>query len=188
MPTSDQQITETRITEEDLLDQEILHRQSCLQNSDSEIAPLATKKSNGSEAPYYQIQTTRRIWMLVLAITLHNIPEGMAVGVAFASSSGSSAHPASASQFVTASAISHLECVTVVDSSTAGSFPRRDAEFCFCAYRKLWAVSRITCWPCMLATTFHLLSALLFTSTVWVVLTCFASETLMGIGDWSESD
>lgn len=36
----------------------------------------------GSEGPH-QEQRIRRIWLFVLAVTLHNIPEGLAVGVSF---------------------------------------------------------------------------------------------------------
>ncbi|MFG0317569.1 MAG: ZIP family metal transporter [Planctomycetota bacterium JB042] len=45
----------------------------------------------GREGP--EAETVRRIWLFVFAITLHNLPEGMAVGVGFASGEVSAGLP-----------------------------------------------------------------------------------------------
>ena len=45
---------------------------------DSKSKKLGNEKDNNIEA------STRRIALLILAITIHNIPEGLAVGVSFA--------------------------------------------------------------------------------------------------------
>ncbi len=49
------------------------------------ITPHLHAMANKPEGPESSVKKTRRTMMLFLAITLHNIPEGMAVGVVFAS-------------------------------------------------------------------------------------------------------
>ena len=85
--------------------------------------------------------------MLVLAVTLHNIPEGMAVGVVFAGMLAENAHITTAAAFALAigiaiqnfpeGAIISLPLKAENDMSRGKAFPRRNAFRCGGAHRSL---------------------------------------------------
>ncbi|CAH8571452.1 unnamed protein product [Schistosoma turkestanicum] len=64
----------------DCLESNIRHRS---ENSLQAYSSSSSLETNNKEPKIPKVVITRRLWLLIIAITVHNIPEGLAVGIAF---------------------------------------------------------------------------------------------------------